>query len=259
MTEITNFEKFRDLYVGFAESCFRWSREFYEAAVFESTIKKLWITSEKLIENGRKYNLTSILDLEEIIRKHIIDSLLPFCIVFDNYLKERCGGIVDVGTGAGFPLMPLAAVFSKLAPETNLTGIEATGKKIRHIREAAASAGLEKVVAIQGRAEEIGKTAFRETQDVATARAVASLPVILELCIPLIKTGGLFVALKSHLHEELEQAEEVSETLGARAVKTIKYELPGGDSRTLIVYKKEKSTPDMFPRRYSEIIKGIKK
>ena len=252
------FEKFREIYLGYAEICLRGSEIFKKAAVFEKTIKKFWKTSEILIENGKKYNLTSILEPEEIIRKHIIDSILPFCLIYDGFLKNITGSIADVGTGAGFPLLPLAAVYSELDSRMEFLGIDSTGKKIKHIREAAEFAGLYNVKAAQGRAEELGVSALRESQGLVTARAVASLPVILELCVPLVKKGGLFVALKSRLEEERDMADGVAEELGAKEELTVEYSLPGGDKRTVLVYRKAAETPDRYPRRYSEIVRKTK-
>ena len=250
------FEKFEETYLRLAGACLNGSEDFRKAAVFKRTIQKLWIITEKLVENGKKYNLTSILDPEEIIRKHIIDSLLPFCLIYDDFLKNSATSTVDVGTGAGFPLLPLAAVFSELKPEAKLLGIDSTAKKIRHVEETAVSAGMGNVKAVHGRAEELGMGDLREICDLATARAVASLPVILELCIPLLRKNGLFVALKSHLGDEKDGSRAIAKELGAREVYSKEYFLPGGDVRTIVVYRKEEKTPCKYPRRYSEISKN---
>ena len=216
----------------------------------DPAVRRLWRVCDRLIDNGRRFNLTSILDPAQILRKHVIDSILPLVLLGERGIAPR--RVLDVGTGAGFPLMPWAAL---LPPETKLCGLDATGKKISHIRETAEYAELPNVEAVQGRAEEFARDAGREAFDCVTARAVAALPVLLELCAPLTEPGGVFAALKSHAEEELEASRRAAELLGLGEPETVGYSLPGGDARTLLLYRKIRPTPAKYPRRYAEIVK----
>ena len=167
--------------------------------------------------------------------------------------------MLDVGTGAGFPLLPWACVLPP-APDSRLTGLDATAKKIAHVKECASYAGLNSVRAVQGRAEECARTPkMRESFDLAAARAVAPLPVLAELCAPFVRPGGFFAALKS-----LSQAEEDGELGAARGAlmklglgepEIFRYSLPDGGQRSLILCKKRAPTPREYPRRYAEIAK----
>ena len=193
----------------------------------------------------------------DIVKKHLIDSLLPLCLLLDYGIPvgEGVGAddILDVGTGAGFPLLPWACVLP--SEGVTLTGLDGTGKKITHIRETAAAAGLTSVRAVHGRAEETGGGKMRESYSVVTARAVASLPVLLELCAPFVCRAGILAAMKAHADEELEAAANTAGTLGLGDPEILRYSLPGGDERTLILYKKRASTPKKYPRPFAEIAK----
>lgn len=215
-----------------------------------SAVFRLWQICDRLIDNAKRFNLTAILEPEEIVRKHVIDSLIPLALLEDRGIAPR--RILDVGTGAGFPLLPWACV---LPEEVSLTGLDATAKKISHIRETAEAVGLSNAAAVQGRAEEAARESMREGFDLVTARAVAALPVLLELCAPLTAVGGVFAALKSHVEEELEAAGPAARILGLSEPETAAYELPGGDRRTLLLYRKIRPTPAKYPRRFAELTK----
>ena len=223
----------------------------------DETTEKLWLISERLCENARRFNLTSILEPADIVKKHLVDSLMPLALLLDAGIPvgEGVGAddILDVGTGAGFPLLPWACVLRE--DGVSLTGLDGTGKKISHVRETAAYAGLPSVRAVHGRAEELGRGRMRESYSVVTARAVAPLPVLLELCAPFVCRAGIFAAMKARADEELEASARVSEKLGLGAPEVIRYVLPGGDERMLILYKKRSSTPREYPRAYAEIAK----
>ena len=220
------------------------------------TVRRLYLIADSLIDDAKKFNLTSITEPAEIIRKHLIDSLIPLALIADT-----CGlpkTLADIGTGAGFPLLPMAAGLAKISPETRLTGIDSTAKKISHINAAAKYVGLTNVTAIAGRAEEFGmakKGPYRGKFDLVTARAVANLPVLMELCAPLVKKGGVFAALKSHAEEEMQHGDAAAPLLGLTKEAKIDYELPGGDTRCVTFYRKNGDTPEKFPRRYAEITK----
>ncbi len=220
------------------------------------TVRRLYLIADNLIDDAKKFNLTSITEPSEIIRKHLIDSLIPLSLIVDNVgVPEK---LADIGTGGGFPLLPMAAGLAEIAPSAKLTGIDSTAKKISHINAAAKYVGLTNVTAIAGRAEEFGKAGNREYRgkfDLVTARAVANLPVLMELCAPFVKKGGVFAALKSHADEEMLHGDAAAPLLGMTKEAKIDYEIPGGDSRCVIFYRKISDTPEKFPRRYAEITK----
>lgn len=246
-------EEFSDIYMGMATPELPGFADKYAAFTSASVIDKLYTISAMLIINAKKFNLTSITEPHEVVRKHIIDSIIPFGLILDNGISPR--RTVDVGTGAGFPLLPMAAAHSELSPSSTFIGVDATGKKITHITSCAEVAGLNTVSAIQGRAEELSHGGLRERQDLCVARAVAELPVLVELCAGLVCAGGYFAALKSHADEEIEAAAPVARICGLELVNKINYEIPGGDFRSLIIYKKTKLTPDIYPRKYTDILK----
>ena len=242
-------EAFASLYARCADA----SPALASLALPEEAVRRMWAVCDLLIDNAKRFNLTAILEPEEIVRKHVADSLIPLALLPEAGVDPAaCGEILDVGTGAGFPLLPWACA---LPSSVSLTGLDATAKKISHVRACAAAAGLSNAAAVQGRAEEAAREGFRERFDLVAARAVASLPVLCELCAPLVKVGGAFAALKSHAEEEVREAAAAAALLGLDAPAVIGYELPGGDARTLVVYRKTRPTPAKYPRRYAEIAK----
>jgi 16S rRNA (guanine527-N7)-methyltransferase len=217
---------------------------------------------DELITWNRRFNLTAVTDREEVQYKHFLDSLtcllvlpdVPANVPIPNTVPlssgvEAAWRCIDVGTGAGFPGLPLKI----LRPRLQLTLLEATGKKTVFLRELVAKLGLEGVEVIHGRAEELGQEAeYRERYDVAVARAVASLQVLVEYCLPFCGVGGRFIAQKSTagLEDELAAAGEAIQVLGGclREVKPIK--LPGLEpERCLVAIDKVGSTPAKYPRR----------
>lgn len=225
----------------------------YDDFMAPDVTERLYIISSKLIINAKKFNLTSIVDPYEVVRKHIIDSLIPLGLLADRGIVPH--RMTDVGTGAGFPLLPMAAVLRRISPSSAALGIDATGKKIAHITECASSCGLDSVSGVQGRAEEISHDIFREKSDLVVARAVAGLPVLIELCAPLVSVGGHFAALKAHADEEISAAESAACLCSLSFSEKIDYMIPGGDKRCLVIYAKTKQTPTVYPRRYADITK----
>ncbi|MDR0992180.1 MAG: 16S rRNA (guanine(527)-N(7))-methyltransferase RsmG [Ruminococcus sp.] len=203
------------------------------------------IKYEKLLaERGKVMNLTAITDHDEVFEKHFIDSVLPLRF-FE--LSENAA-VVDVGSGAGFPGVPLKIV----RPDISLTCFDSTLKKIGFLRELSSEIGID-FAAENIRAEEAGQSdLYREHFDVAVSRAVAALPVLLELCLPLVKVGGVFAAFKGE-KENIDESAKAAEKLGAKIKKSEKYSLPSGDRRQLFVFEKIKNTPAEFPREYSKI------
>ncbi len=214
--------------------------------------ERLYRISDRLIDNAKRFNLTSILDPAEIVRKHIVDSIQPLGILLELGYEPK--NLLDVGTGAGFPLLPMASALAD-REDCTFTGLDATRKKISHIREVAEYAGLSRVSGVEGRAEERARGEMREKYSIVTARAVASLPQLIELCAPFIEIGGIFAALKARADEEISASEGAAVKLGLEKSAVIDYNLPLGDSRCLIIYRKIGATPQKYPRRYSEILK----
>lgn len=202
-----------------------------------------------LVEWNEKINLTAITEPGEICEKHFLDSCLPFELWGELKGDEK---IIDVGTGAGFPSCPLKI----LNGGVKLTLLDSLNKRINFLNCISESLGLE-AECIHGRAEEMGQKAdFREKYDIATARAVANLSELCEYCLPFVKVGGHFVALKGQAgSDELEKAEVAVKILGGKVSKVLEYNLPNGDGRTLIVIKKVAKTPVKYPRNKGQMKK----
>lgn len=202
--------------------------------------------AEMLVEYNQHVNLTAITDPEGIEDRHFIDSLLLAAC------PEVKGCVADVGTGAGFP----GIVTKLLRPEIDLTLIEPTGKRVEFLKYVCAELGLTAEFAKE-RAEEAARKQWREVFDVATARAVASLPVLCEYCLPLVKKGGVFIAMKgSGADEEIDAAKGAVAKLGGKYLKRKDVTLPDGSARTLIFYEKISQTPRVYPRNGGKIAKA---
>lgn len=203
---------------------------------------------ELLLEWNEKMNLTAITQPEEVVEKHFLDSMTLL-----SWPKLKQGAkVIDVGTGAGFPGIPLKI----MRPDIDLTLLDGTMKRLNFLGEVCAAL---KVSArrVHRRAEEAGldKT-MRERYDLATARAVASLPVLAEYCMPLIKMKGHFIAMKGPgAEQELEEAANALETLGAGEPEVLSLSLPGGEERKLILCQKLRFTPKGYPRHGGTILK----
>lgn len=207
--------------------------------------------SEMLVEWNEKMNLTAVTDPDGISVKHFLDSiLLIYHIDFDG-----CGSIADIGTGAGFPGIPLKIMM----PDKRLVLIDSLNKRINFLKAITDEIGLDNTECIHGRAEEMGKKAeYREKFDAVVSRAVANMKVLCEYCLPFVKVGGMFVALKAeNAEEELETAKPMIGTLGGKVEEVISAPLPMSDiTRKLIVVRKVAPTPVKFPRRADKIKKG---
>ena len=167
--------------------------------------------------------------------------------------RSKNAKIIDVGTGAGFPSVPLKI----MNPDLKVTLLDSLNKRITFLKSLCEKLSLDEVDSVHGRAEEMGRTAqFREQYDIATARAVASLPELCEYCLPFVKVGGVFVALKGSAGEkELTISQKAVETLGGKIADCKPYTLPGGDKRTLIAIKKISQTPSKYPRNKGQMTK----
>lgn len=210
--------------------------------------EKLDKYAQMLVEWNDKINLTAITDYDEIQIKHFYDSIYPFTL-FE--LPEN-SEIIDVGTGAGFPSCPLKIVRDDL----KVTLLDSLNKRIAFLAQLSESLDLG-ATCIHGRAEELGKNLeYREKFDCATARAVANLSDLCEYCLPFVKVGGVFAALKgSNGEEELKDAKNAIKILGGKTEDFIEYELPNGDKRTLILIRKVSETPDKYPRNAGQMKK----
>lgn len=205
---------------------------------------KLLKLYEFLVEYNQNVNLTAITDFEEVVVKHFIDSVLPFSMID---IKEN-SSFIDVGTGAGFPSIPLMIVRLDLKG----TLLEALNKRCVFLEKACELAGVDAKV-IHGRAEDYAKEK-REAFDFATARAVAAMPVLCEYCIPYVKTGGRFIALKS-VNEDETLCEKAVKVLGGKIAEIKDYTITNGDSRRLFIIDKVSQTPTKYPRNPSMIKK----
>lgn len=202
--------------------------------------------AQLLVEYNQKVNLTAITDPEGIENRHFIDSLLLAC------QPEVHGRMVDVGTGAGFPGI-VAKIYN---PQLQLTLMEPTGKRVDFLRYACAELGLTGVEFAKERAEEAARKGWRERFDLATARAVAAMPALCEYCLPLVKVGGRFIAMKSQDLAEWESARKPAEKLGARLVEYRSFTLPDGSGRNLLVLEKISQTSTVYPRNGGKIAKA---
>ncbi len=205
---------------------------------------------ELVAEKNRSMNLTSITSPAEMALLHIADSLFPAARI------PRGAKVLDLGCGAGFPSLPLAAA----RPDLSVFPMDATGKKIEFVKEAAAELGLKNVFPFSGRAEEeANDPARREAFDVVVSRAVASLPVLCELALPFAAPGGRMIAMKGDRGgEEALLAEEARKKLGGGPWERVDYTLSGGGEtyrRTLLICEKVAHTPPRYPRAYASIKK----
>lgn len=199
-----------------------------------------------LIEWNEKMNLTAITDERDVYLKHFYDSLT---IAFDFQFNFQ--SIVDVGAGAGFPSIPLKIVY----PDLKITIVDSLTKRITFLNHLFKELSLTNCKAISIRAEDYAKD-NREKADLVMARAVAKLNILDELCLPLVKVGGYFLALKGlKAREELNEAKKGISTLGGKVEKIIDFTLTNDDHRSNIIIKKVKMTPNKFPRMFAKIKK----
>lgn len=205
---------------------------------------------ELLKEYNKKFNLTSITNDNEIYLKHFYDSL---CITKAKELLNA-SSLLDIGTGAGFPGIPVAIVNKDI----KITLVESNKKKCEFLKVVKDSLNLQNVEIINARAEDFAKT-NREKFEVATSRAVANLSILLELEFPALSVGGVLLALKSNVQEELENSKSILKELNGTIKNTIEYTLPYEKSkRTLLIIQKQLPTNSKYPRQYSQIIKSQK-
>lgn len=213
----------------------------------ETALKRYRVFCDRLEETNKVMNLTAITGEQDIARLHFLD-----CAAILNAENFADKTVIDVGTGAGFPGLAL-----KIAcPDITLTLLDSLDKRIGFLRETCDALELKDVNCVHARAEELPE-GFRENFDIATSRAVARLNVLCEMCLPYVKKGGVFIAMKGpDFDEELREAKHAISELGAVVEKSERYKVPGTDIvHSAIVIRKKSPTPKKYPRRWAQIKK----
>lgn len=212
--------------------------------ISEKQAEQYSVLCDFMVEYNKNVNLTSITEFEEVVMKHFIDSVLPFTM-FD---VPQGASFIDVGTGAGFPSLPLLIY----RPDLKGTLCDSLQKRCLYLELACKKIGVNAEI-IHARSEELGRKRRGEF-DIATARAVAAMPVLSEFCIPFVKKNGVFAALKS-VNEDISAAEKAVNVLGGKIEKVTDYKLPNGDDRRLVIIRKISDTPTKYPRSFANITK----
>ncbi|MCF2643374.1 16S rRNA (guanine(527)-N(7))-methyltransferase RsmG [Roseburia hominis] len=228
----------------------------YDFKKFEAVLKKwnLVLTEEQknqfltyyemLVEKNKVMNLTSVTEFNEVVEKHFLDSISLWTIEDLSQRKK----VLDLGTGAGFPGIPLKIMF----PELEITLADSLNKRILFLQEVIDALKLQNISAIHGRAEEMAKQEnFRESYDLCVSRAVANLSTLSEYCLPFVRIGGKFISYKSgEIEEEQKNAKNAVFLLGGKIEKIHKFELDGTElKRSFVVIDKVKKTPKLYPRK----------
>ena len=209
----------------------------------DSQYEQLDLFYNLLIEKNKVMNLTAITEFDEVVVKHFADSL-SICKVLPKDINTVC----DLGTGAGFPGIPMAIAY----PNLQFTLIDSLNKRIKFLQEVVDALGLTNVTLIHARAEEAGRNKlYREHFDLVVSRAVANISTLSEYCLPLVNIGGYFISFKSgNISEEITAAGSAINKLGGHMNEPVYFELPETDiSRSFLIINKEKKTPKSYPRK----------
>ncbi|MBR1796392.1 MAG: 16S rRNA (guanine(527)-N(7))-methyltransferase RsmG [Clostridiales bacterium] len=215
----------------------------------EEQLQKLCVYASMLVKTNEVMNLTNITDDEGIAVRHFVDSLtlVPYLKAEQEKAGYKDISVIDVGTGAGFP-----GIVVKIAlPEIKLTLLDSLQKRLSFLDEVCSTLELKDTVTVHGRAEDAGKDSkLRGKFDVSCARAVANLPVLCEYCLPFVKQGGAFLAMKGNVDEEEKASAKAVSVLGGVREKTDRFLLPGTDmNRSIVVVRKIRPTPSQYPRQ----------
>ena len=215
----------------------------------DEALQKFDMLAELLIEQNKTMNLTAITDPDGIAVKHFADSIS----VLSAAEIPQGARILDVGTGAGFPGMVLKIV----RPDLDVTLIDSLNKRLVFLNEVISALGLKGIKTVHSRAEDAGKNPlYREKFQIVTARAVASMPVLLEYCLPLTEKGGMFVGMKGpSVEEELKACDNALKVLGGEKTQIFTETLTGDEKRAFVLCKKISQTPPKYPRKPSDISK----
>lgn len=210
----------------------------------ETQLKQFDLFYQMMVEKNKHMNLTAITEEDEVISKHLVDSLSCARVMDMTKVKS----IIDMGTGAGFPGIPLKIAY----PEIEFVLMDSLQKRIKFLDEVIEALGLQKITAVHGRAEDLARDKrYRDHFDLCVSRAVANLSTLTEYCVPFVRVNGYFVSYKSQKGmEELDAAKKCLSILGCKMEKADHFTLEGDDSeRLLLKIKKCKGTPKMYPRK----------
>ena len=217
-------------------------KSLFNLTLDEDKVDTLEAYYDAVVEANKEFNLTAITGKDEFVVKHLIDSIAGVPFIPEN------AKLIDVGSGGGFPSFPIASVRS----DVEVTALDSTAKKMNFVSSTARFLGVKNLKTVSGRAEEM-KELFG-TFDMVTARAVSALPILLEICSPLIKVGGLMMAYKTD-ESELELSQSALKALNMTHKNTFSFNLPNGDRRCILLFEKTAPTPKQYPRQYGQIKK----
>lgn len=224
-------------------NCKKWN-----IVLTEKQIKQFDQYYDLLVEWNSFMNLTAITEFDEVCQKHFLDSLSIVKAYPDHYFKENTFQFIDIGTGAGFPSIPIKIVF----PNLKFTLVDSLNKRIKFLNEVIDQLQLSDCTAVHGRAEDLAKnSSYREQYDFCVSRAVANLSTLCEYCMPYVKVGGRFVSYKSEkITEEAEKAKHAISVLGGQFERQVEFTFPNSDIyRNIYIIQKEKITPKKYPRK----------
>lgn len=214
----------------------------------DKQVQQFLVYYELLTEWNKVMNLTAITDFKEVVQKHFVDSLSLIKAVDGSFLQKKGISMIDIGTGAGFPGIPLKIVF----PNLKVTFLDSLNKRIKFLNEVTGKLELRNITAIHGRAEDFAKQKeYREQFDLSVSRAVANLATLSEYSLPYVKKGGFFFSYKAEdIEEEIELSKNAIKILGGRIDEVIKFNLPDSDvKRAIVKIEKNNFTNKKYPRK----------